>query len=389
MPPNASAKGPTNGMVPPTPMYTGSTPKPARSARSVASNAQPRGSQCHAGTASSSVIGVLEAERDPTFEVRTQRGVEPSRILPAADAHADARRGLGDDLVRRSCDRVSVDADDGDGRAQPDALEDRRRRIARELHAVAQSPRAPEAGLGRRERGEPGALVGVGWLVVVPAAVERGVAVLVDQRGEQLREREHRVGDGPARHPAVDRAVEGADPHVDAREPAQGVGEAGRAHRPVAGVGEEQHVGRAARRRGSSRNAPRVGEPISSSPSTSTFTLHGSSPAVRIHARTAATCATAPALSSAVPRPKSRPSRSRRFERIRRPPVDVAGRLHVVVRVEEHGGRVGTLGPLADDVGEPAVGAQLAHVVQPRVAHELGDGRRATCRRRRCGRDRR
>ena len=52
-PPNASANGPTNGMVPPTPMYTGSTPNASRSARSVASNAGPVGSQRHAGTASS------------------------------------------------------------------------------------------------------------------------------------------------------------------------------------------------------------------------------------------------------------------------------------------------------------------------------------------------
>ena len=59
------------------------------------------------------------------------------------------------------------------------------------------------------------------------------------------------------------------------------------------------------------RNASRRGEPISSSPSTSTRTLHGSSPTVRSQAATVAACATAPALSSAVPRPYRRPLRSR------------------------------------------------------------------------------
>ena len=34
----------------------------------------------------------------------------------------------------------------------------------------------------------------------------------------------------------------------------------------------------------------------------------------------------------------------------RRPPLDVAGRLHVVVRVEQHGRRVGPMRPLADHV---------------------------------------
>ena len=109
----------------------------------------------------------------------------------------------------------------------------------------------------------------------------------------------------------------------------------------------------------------------------STFTLHGNSPAVRSQARTAATCVITPALSSAVPRPKSRPSCSRGSNGSLDQRADVPGRLHVVVRVEQHGGRVGAVGPLADDVGETAVDAELAHVVEPGVAHELGDGRRA------------
>ena len=48
-------------------------------------------------------------------------------------------------------------------------------------------------------------------------------------------------------------------------------------------------------------------EPISSSPSTNTVTPTGTDPA---WARSAATCAMMPALSSAAPRPWRRPSRS-------------------------------------------------------------------------------
>ena len=71
------------------------------------------------------------------------------------------------------------------------------------------------------QRVEPGAFGGVRRLVVVPAVVERGVAVLVDEGREHARQPEDRVGDDPARHPAVHRPVERAQPHVDAREPAQ------------------------------------------------------------------------------------------------------------------------------------------------------------------------
>ena len=72
MPPNASANGPTNGIEPPTPMSTGSTPKPARSARRAASNAGPVGSVSHAGAPSPRVEPQLESPRDVPLDVRAQ-----------------------------------------------------------------------------------------------------------------------------------------------------------------------------------------------------------------------------------------------------------------------------------------------------------------------------
>jgi hypothetical protein len=58
------------------------------------------------------------------------------------------------------------------------------------------------------------------------------------------------------------------------------------------------------------RNAPRLPEPISSSPSITNLTLHGRAPLDCRYDATAATCAITPALSSAVPRPYRRPLRS-------------------------------------------------------------------------------
>ena len=110
------------------------------------------------------------------------------------------------------------------------------------------------------QRGETGALGGVGRRVVVPAAVERGVAVLVDQR------RQHpwpapRTGSGttPPAIPLCTGPSSARTAHVDAGEPTQGVGEPGRADRPVAGVGEEQHVGTAASSTCASRNGREAG----------------------------------------------------------------------------------------------------------------------------------
>ena len=89
------------------------------------------------------------------------------------------------------------------------------------VDALAHAPVGAQAVDVVRQRVEAGAFGGARRLVVVPAAVERGVAVLVDERREHARQPEDRVGDDAAGHPAVHRAVERAQPHVDAGETAQ------------------------------------------------------------------------------------------------------------------------------------------------------------------------
>jgi hypothetical protein len=58
------------------------------------------------------------------------------------------------------------------------------------------------------------------------------------------------------------------------------------------------------------RNSGRCSLPVSSSPSITTLTFTGRCPRARSQASTAATWTRIPALSSALPRPYSRPSRS-------------------------------------------------------------------------------
>ena len=90
-----------------------------------------------------------------------------------------------------------------------------------ELHARAHAERAREP-LGRvvearDRRPVPRRRFGQ----AVEAARERDVAVLVDQRREQPRQRHHRIGDRTARHARVLRSVERAQLDVGRGETAQ------------------------------------------------------------------------------------------------------------------------------------------------------------------------
>ena len=212
--------------------------------------------------------------------------------------------------------------------------------VAAQLHALAHPPVGAETVDAEGERVEARTLSRVGWLVVVPAAVERGIAVVVNDGGEHAREREHRIGYEAARHAAVHRPVERPHPHVDAREPSQGVGEAGRPHLPIARVGEEQDIAAQpadvlVEERGQPRRADlllALREHLHVARQLALCVEPGPHRReVRDHARLVVGGA-AP-VQAAVRLP--------RFERVAAPPVDVTGGLHVVVRVEQDGGRAG------------------------------------------------
>ena len=76
-----------------------------------------------------------------------------------------------------------------------------------------------------------------------PQAGDRDLAVGVVQRGDGAHQRRDRVGHGAAEHAAVDAVVEGADGQHDADHPPQGRREGRLPHRPVGRVGQHDGVG--------------------------------------------------------------------------------------------------------------------------------------------------
>ena len=170
---------------------------------------------------------------------------------------------------------------------------------------------------------------------------------------------------------------------LDHHEPAQARRERGTPGREVRGVGQHDHVG-ASRSRCARRKSARCSEPISSSPSTRTFTFTGSAPCAARQARSAARWSSEPglvvddaaAVQPAVVAPVGSNGGVRQCAR-------APGRLHVVVRVDEHRRRVGPRPePLAVHRRgahrrraaarrrrEPRVREQLRHAL--RAAHHL------------------
>ena len=128
----------------------------------------------------------------------------------------------------------------------------------------------------------------------------RDVAIVVVERGEQAHESGDGVGGRATEHAGVHRVVEGLDPDDDANPAAERRRQGRRADGPVAGVGDDDGVGSEPVAVLLEDRAGSEGEPDSSSPSTKTVTPTGRLPA---WARSAATCAMTPALSSAAPRP--------------------------------------------------------------------------------------
>ena len=221
MPPKTSTNGPTKGIVPPTPIKIGAFPKPAVSARSAASNAQPVGSHDQAGTESSASNVTSSPHGTCVSRCWRSRSLQRFGSCPGARRIERRAAAVGDDLVRRAFDRMRVEAEHGERWAVPDPLVDRDRRVARELDAVAHTPRVAQLLQVDGERGHPRALFGRGRADVVEEPVDRDVAVLVGQRRECLRECLHGIRDRPSRHAGVHRTVERAHGHVTAGEAAE------------------------------------------------------------------------------------------------------------------------------------------------------------------------
>ena len=174
------------------------------------------------------------------------------------------------------------------GRLGPDPVADRA--AADEPDAVEQPGLTPEPVLGIVDGRAPAA----------HQAVDRDLAVLVVQCREKPAQHGERVRHRAAEHAAVHGAVQHAHLGEAVDESAQRGGERRHADVPVAGVGDDDDVG--AQRRPGALRGWRPATPSRTPPRprrTRTTPTGSSSP----YARSAATCAMMPALSSAAPRP--------------------------------------------------------------------------------------
>ena len=199
---------------------------------------------------------------------------------------------------------MAVDPDDGERRPEPQPRVQRERGIADDLDAGAQPERAAEAlrlVVEARDRLHLG--VGRAGATSSQMPSTASVAVLVDQRREHPRQRHHGIGNRAAGHAGVHRPVERAQLDVGRGEAAERVGDAGHADLPVARVGEHEHV--------AAQLVEVLGEEaVQRRRPDLLFALDEHAHVARrgarrpsSHAPTAAACATAPALSSALPRP--------------------------------------------------------------------------------------
>ena len=118
------------------------------------------------------------------------------------------------------------------------------------------------------------------------------------------------------------------------------------------------------------RKPGRAGEPISSSPSTSTVTPTGSSVSVRaqrgqVHRDAGLVVGGAAAVEPAVP--------FGRLERVAIPVRGLARRLDVVVRVQQDGGGTRRAGPAAEHGGTAVPGGHHVDLGQAGLAQQRGD----------------
>ena len=224
------------------------------------------------------------------LQERDQAVAHALRVLPGRDAHADARARLGARAgSRRRRAACASSADHRERGPVPDALVDAERGVAREAR---RRPACPPRG-GTPPRRRAGARAPRARRRRARARRPRGPGTAMrprasTRRPSSTRERGRRVGHRSAPHAAVERVVERAHAHVDVHDAAQARRERRQARREVRGVGEHEHVAAqplAVRAQELGRGGA---EPISSSPSTISFTLSGSRRSASSHARSAA-----------------------------------------------------------------------------------------------------
>ena len=145
-----------------------------------------------------------------------------------------------------------------------------------------------------------------------------------------------RIRHAAAVHAAVQIAVRAGDFHFEPGDPARAERNRRTTRSPQRRVGDDDEIALQSITLLVQQASARFGEPISSSPSIRNFTFTGNRPTVFSHASTARICRKNCPLLSALPRAKIRPFESTRGSNGgTRPARQVAGRLHIVMAVDQ------------------------------------------------------
>ena len=207
--------------------------------------------------------------------------------------------------------------------------------------------------------------VGGGRLV---QTLDRDIAVVVVQRRQQPHQHAQRVGHHTTPQTRVQAVVQRRDLHHAVGKPAQRHRQRGHVGAPVVRVGDDDDVGGQRFLVGGQQSAQRRRAGLLLA-----FDEHRHTDRrLATVCRNAARCVAMPALSSALPRPYRRPSRSVGSKRRRHPLVVVALGLHIVMGIQQHRRRArwrrmpgddGRCAALADDlhIAEPGLRQQLCH----------------------------
>ena len=264
----------------------------------------------------------LGAPRDRSLQVPDQGGRGPLGVLSRCDPQAHPGPGHGDQLVRGFPDGRSIDAHHGHRGLRPHALAD---------HALADEPHP-----GEHPRGAPELVLADVhiWSLAGDQAVDGDVAVLVVKRGQRPGQHGQGIGGRAAVHPAVHGVVQHPDLDHAVDHASQRRGDGGLSHAAVPGVRHDQHVRRqqVAVSRHELREMLGAGLLFALDQE-----LHGDGGFALVGpegGRVGDHAGLVVRGSSAVQAPVPLGG----FERGTVPQVVPAGRLHVVVRVQEDGG---------------------------------------------------
>ena len=212
-------------------------------------------------------------------------------------------------------------------------------------------------------------------------AGDRHVAVVVVEGGDQPGEQGRGVQHGPAEHAGVDGVVQDLDLDGAVDQAAEAGGERGDADLPVAGVGHDDHIGaqqfpvgfqERAERRGAGFLLPLEEEGDAEAQIVAQHAGHG-----LVGGDVRQDPGFVVGRAAAVQPPVALDG----GERLRLPQRQVAGGLHVVVRVQQDG-RLARGGGTAGDDGRAAgravllVAAQDPDIVETAGTHQLGRRRR-------------